>query len=58
MPIDYEELQRIMDETHSAVSDPLNEGVSEEEAIADGMLVDETEEGVSFVLPFTRKRPS
>jgi hypothetical protein len=58
MPIDYEELQKYFDENHCAVNDPLNPGMTEEGAIAEGTMVDATEEGFSFVIPQTQKGPS
>ena len=47
--IDYEALQRALDEAHAAVNDPLNPGMTEEEALAAG-FIDMTESGEGFVI--------
>ena len=59
MTIDYEKLQQEFDDEHLALNDPLNDGgISEEEAIAQGILIDITNESEGFVITSTIPEPA
>ena len=51
-----EELQKIFDEQHGAVNDPLNPGMSEEEEDADENTIDDTEENLGFVITPSKRQ--
>jgi len=51
-----EELQKIFDEQHGAVNDPLNPGMSEEEEDADENTIDATEENLGFVITPSKRQ--
>lgn len=55
MTITLEELQKYIDENHLAVNDPLNTGMDEEEAIAEGTMVDTTDEDEGYIITPSKK---